>query len=86
MFSMHVPISGRNIFVVYMKLTLLYFRVAADSARLGRTLLHARRDAGRAADYVRVLRAAMIGKDKYLSWDSMCTIHIHVYNFSSKAL
>ena len=71
---------------IYVKLTLLYFRVAADSARLGRTLLHARRDAGRAADYVRVLRAAMIGKDKYLSWDSMCTIHIHVYNFSSKAL
>ena len=82
MFTMHVPISGRNIFVehlyasTYMKLTILYFRVAADSARLGRTLLHARRDAGRAADSVQASRAAMIGKDKYSSCDFMCTEYI----------
>lgn len=41
------------------KLTRFFFRVAADSARSGRTLLHARRGAGRAADSVRVSRAAI---------------------------
>ena len=61
---------------IYMKLTILYFRVAADSARLGRTLVHARRDAGRAADSVQASRAAMIGKDKYSSCDFMRTEYI----------
>merc|ERR1712179_792383 len=59
-------------------------RVAADSARLGRTLLHARRDAGRAADSVQASRAAIIEKDKYSSCDFMCTEYIFMSTIKKK--